>query len=138
MPRRGELNVTGNVQSGLESFVWACLKALPILLDRHGNVTDGRRRLAAGKNWPKIKLKHIKTEDERLIARLISDVCRRRVSAREKREILGKLGEIYLGEEVKPEKIGYKIAEMTGMSYRWVMKYLPDKLKKRHVLEGPF
>ena len=83
----------------------------PILLDRHGNVVDGRHRLAADENWPKMKLEHVETEEDRLVARLISNVCRRAVSAGEKSEMLGKLGEIYLSKGLKPGKIAYTIAE---------------------------
>ncbi|MGB9676003.1 MAG: hypothetical protein ACPL0C_02300 [Candidatus Bathyarchaeales archaeon] len=113
-------------------------KLYPVLLDKYGNVIDGAHRLTADKNWPKIKLHHIESEKDRLIARLISNVCRRKVSAKEKREILQRLGEIYLGEGVKRgTTLAYKISEETGMSYRWVMKYLPDNLKERPGVGGP-
>jgi len=101
----------------------------PVLLDRHGNIIDGQHRLTADKNWPKIKLESVKTEEQRLLARLISNVCRRHVPAEEKTELLGRLGGIYLKDGVEPKRIAEKIMEKTGMSYRWVMKYLPDKYK---------
>jgi len=101
----------------------------PVLLDRHGNIIDGQHRLAADENWPKIRLESVETEEQRLLARLISNVCRRHVPAEEKTEMLGRLGEIYQKEGVEPGKIAHKIAEKTGMSYTWVMKYLPDKFK---------
>ena len=41
------------------------------------------------------------------------------------------LGEILLREGVEPGKIASKIAEETGMSYRWVMKHLPNRFKDR-------
>jgi len=102
----------------------------PVLLDRHGNVIDGQHRLVADKRWPKITLENVETEEQRLIARLISNACRRHVPAEEKTEMLARLGEIYLKEGVEHGKIAYKIAEKTGMSYRWVAKYLPDKYKE--------
>ena len=86
--------------------------------------------MAADEDWPKMRLEHVGTEEDRLVARLISNVCRRDVSAGEKSGMLGKLGEIYLSEGLKPGKIAYKIAEETGMSYRWVMQYLPEKCKE--------
>jgi len=89
----------------------------PVLLDRHGNIIDGQHRLAADENWPKIKLESVETEEQRLLARLISNVCRRHVPAEEKTEMLGRLGEIYLKEGVEPGKIVEKIMEKTGMSY---------------------
>jgi len=103
----------------------------PVLLDRYGNVIDGMHRLKADKNWPKIRLGNIETEEQRLIARLIANVCRRHVPAKEKIQILARLAEVYQKEGVEPGKIAYKIAEKTGMSYRWVVKYLPDKFKDR-------
>jgi ParB-like chromosome segregation protein Spo0J len=126
-----------DVISGLKTSGERVGRLYPILVDKHGNIVDGRHRLAADEKWPKIRLEYVETEEQRLVARLISNVCRRQVSAGEKREILEKLGEIYLSEGVKLGKIAYKIADMTGMSYRWVMKYLPDKLKERPGLGGP-
>jgi ParB-like chromosome segregation protein Spo0J len=101
----------------------------PVLLDKHGNIIDGIHRLTADKKWPKITIENIETEEQRLIARIISNICRRHIPAKEKREMLGRLGEIYLKEGVEQGKIAYKIAEKTGMSYRWVMKYLPSSFK---------
>jgi ParB-like chromosome segregation protein Spo0J len=126
-----------DVISGLKASGERVGRLYPILLDKHGNIIDGQHRLAADESWPKLRLEHVETEEGRLLARLISNVCRRQVSAEEKRKVLKKLGEIYLNEGVKPGKIAYKIAEETGMSYRWVMKYLPDKLKERPGLGGP-
>ncbi|MDI6847891.1 MAG: hypothetical protein QMD23_07205, partial [Candidatus Bathyarchaeia archaeon] len=85
-----------------------------------------RHRLAADENWPKMKLEHVGIEEDRLVARLISNVCRRDVSANEKGEMLERLGEIYLREGLEPGKMVYKIAEETGMSYRWVTRYLSE------------
>jgi len=117
------------VVSDLEATSRSVGRLYPVLLDRHGNVIDGMHRLKADKNWPKIRLENIETEEQRLIARLISNVCRRYVPAKEKTQILGRLAEIYRKEGVEPGKIAYKIAEKTGMSYTWVMKYLPEKFK---------
>jgi len=112
-------------------------KFYPILLDRHGNIIDGLHRFEADENWPKIVLENIGTVKEKLMARLISNVCRRHVSAEEKSALLERLGEVYFKEGVEPGKIAYEIAEETGMSYRWVMNYLPDKYKARPGLGGP-
>jgi len=112
-------------------------KLYPVLLDRAGNVIDGKHRLAADESWPKIKLEHVGCERERLLARLISNVCRRTVSSSEKSDTLARLGKIYLEAGERLGKLAYRIAEETGMSYRWVMKYLPDDLKARPGLGGP-
>ena len=101
----------------------------PILLDKHGDIIDGRHRFVVDESWPKMRLEKIETEEQKLVARLVSNVCRRRVSAEEKTDLLEKLGQIYLNEGVERGNITYKIAEKTGMSCRWVTKYLPDKFK---------
>jgi hypothetical protein len=49
-----------------------------------------------------MRLEHVETEGDRLIARLICNVCRRNVSATEKSEILQELGEIHVKAGVKP------------------------------------
>jgi hypothetical protein len=102
----------------------------PILLDYDGNIIDGQHRYSMDKGWRTMRLEHIRTEKDRLIARIISNTVRRTVPSREKTELLGKLGEIYLSEGVEPGRIAYRIAEETGMSYRWAAKYLPEKFKE--------
>jgi hypothetical protein len=76
-----------------------------------------------------MRLENVETEEQLLIARLISNACRRHVTAEEKTEMLKRFGETCLKEGVKPKGIAQKIMEETGMSYRWMMKYLPDKYK---------
>ncbi|MFX1533014.1 MAG: hypothetical protein ACFFDI_02125 [Promethearchaeota archaeon] len=101
----------------------------PILVDYHGKIIDGKHRFAADPKWVKVKLDHIKTKKDRLIARLISNNARRSVPAKEKTEILHRLAQIFTEEGWEPGNIAYKLAKETGMSYRWVLKYLPDKYK---------
>jgi hypothetical protein len=107
----------------------------PILLDANGIIIDGEHRFRANKNWRKIKLHNIKTERERLVVRIVANNIRRRVSSEEKIRLLGELGQALLREGVKPGRIAYIIAEETGMSYRWVAKYLPDDYKNKLQLE---
>ncbi|PIU60071.1 hypothetical protein COS86_00940 [Candidatus Bathyarchaeota archaeon CG07_land_8_20_14_0_80_47_9] len=101
----------------------------PILLDYYGNIIDGEHRYSVDEGWRTMRLEHIRTEKDRLIARIISNTVRRSVPSREKTMLLARLGEVYLNEGVEPGRIVYKIAEETGMSYTWVMKYLPEKFK---------
>ena len=101
----------------------------PILVDYYGNIIDGKHRFSVDREWKRVILEHVKTEKDRLIARIISNTLRRSVSRNEKTELLGRLGEIHLGEGIELGKIAYEIAEQTGMSYQWVMKYLPDRFK---------
>lgn len=109
----------------------------PVLVDKHGDIIDGHHRLKVDPNWPRVKLENIKTDEQKFIARLITNVCRREVSAAEKKEILEKLALSYLKQGIKRGKIALRIAEKTGMSYRWVMVYLPDHLKERPGIGGP-
>ncbi|MGB9959395.1 MAG: hypothetical protein ACPLKQ_02600 [Candidatus Bathyarchaeales archaeon] len=110
----------------------------PVLLDKHGNVGDGLHRLEADPNWPKVRLDHVESDEQRLVARLIANVCRRNVPAEEKRRMLEELGELYVKAGVKRgTELARKISEVTGMSFRWVMMYLPDKLKERPGVGGP-
>lgn len=105
--------------------------AFSVLVDYHGNIIDGNHRLNIDKNWKSITIKHIKTQKDLLIARLISNTVRRSVSRKEKTKILEGLGKIILSEGVKPGKIAAMIADNTGMSYTWVMRYLPERFKDK-------
>jgi hypothetical protein len=123
--------------SGLRASSERVGKLYPVLLDKHGNIIDGKHRLAVDENWPKVKLEHIETDKQLLIARLVGNLCRRLVSSEEKSRMLGQLGEICLKEGVAPGEIAYKIAAETGMSYRWAMEYLPAEYKARAGMGGP-
>jgi hypothetical protein len=50
----------------------------PILVDHHGNIIDGEHSYGADEGWRTIRLDHIRTEKDRLIARIISNTVRRR------------------------------------------------------------
>jgi hypothetical protein len=90
----------------------------PVLVDYHGNIIDGEHRHGVDEGWRTMRLEHIRTEKDRLIARIISNTVRRTVPSREKTMLLAKLGEIYLNEGVEPKKISERIMKETGMSYR--------------------
>ena len=79
----------------------------------------------------------MESEEHRLLARLISNVCRRKVPSEEKTEMLDSLGQFYLEQGVPHSELVRKIVQNTGMSYRWVMKYASDLLKVRPGLGGP-
>jgi hypothetical protein len=104
-------------------------KFYPILVDYYGNIIDGEHRLKASEDWKRIKLDHIKTEKELLVGRLICNNLRRTASVKEKTALLARLGDIYLNEGTPIGKIVYELSYHTGMSYRWVAKYLPERLK---------
>ena len=101
----------------------------PILVDHYGNIIDGENRFGVDEKWRRVRLEHIRTEKDLLIARIISNTVRRSVPTKEKRELLERLGKIYLSEGIEPGMIAHKLADETGMSYTWVMKYLPHRFK---------
>ncbi len=79
---------------------------VPVLVTVDGQVIDGKHRLALNPNWEKRTLTKLNDPVKAAIARLVINIVRRRVS----------------GEE-------QQIAQSTGMSYSWVMKYLPSEFK---------
>ena len=101
----------------------------PVLLANDGSVLDGRHRLDENKNWRKIKLSHIKTETEKLTARIVANMCRRDISRSEKEECVTKLAEQLKKEGIEEGKIAKRISDLTGMTQKWVWSYLPQKLK---------
>lgn len=123
--------------SGLKASSERIGKLYPVLMDKYGNIIDGTHRLGIDENWPKVKLEHIETEEQLLMARLVGNVCRRIVPHEEKSKMLAQIGEMYLKKGIRPGEIAYRIAERTGMSYRWVMKYMPARYKARAGAGGP-
>ncbi len=103
----------------------------PILLDSNGEIIDGEHRFQVNRNWRKVKLTHVKTEKDKLIVKIVANNVRRRVSSTEKNRVLNQLGQVLLNEGIEPGDIASVIAERTGMSYRWVTKYLSSEYKDR-------
>ncbi len=101
----------------------------PVLVDRSGNIIDGEHRIDADPNWRRVTLENIETEKQRVIARIVCNNLRRTVLSKEKTDQLGRLAEIYLSEGTERGMIAYRISEETGMSYRWVARYLPHEYK---------
>jgi len=96
----------------------------PVLADAEGRIIDGKHRLAVDPKWPVFVLPDINTDEKHLVARIIANTHRRTVSAEEKQQWLGELA----------EKTGWtpqQIAEKLGMSYQWIMKYLPNNYKEK-------
>jgi len=93
----------------------------PILKAPDGTIIDGRHRAKADPDWPSITLDWLKSPVEVEMIRLIAHI-RREMPAKEKSECLAKLIEM---TGWKPKEL----AENLGVSYRWVMKYLPDRYK---------
>lgn len=58
----------------------------PVLVAKDGDVLDGVHRSQANRNWKRLTLQHIDTEEKKLIARLVANFHRRQVSKLEKEE----------------------------------------------------
>lgn len=102
---------------------WQKLGALDkIKLDAHGNVIDGFHRQKVDPNWPTEKNENITDPVQLAMARLVINVARREVPVEEKTRRLKEIAEL-TGWSPK------EIAENIGMTYSWVMKYLPDEYK---------
>ena len=111
----------------LESSVKKVGRLVPIIKDAHGNIIDGFHRQKVDPQWSEefsIKLDHIHDPIQLLLARMNVNVCRRMVDAEEKTEWLRSLVEL-TGWDAK------RIAEESGMSYSWVLKYLPEEFKDK-------
>ena len=55
------------IDSGLRLSSKRVERLYPVLLDKHGNVIDGKHRLAADANWPKMRLDHVESEEKGLL-----------------------------------------------------------------------
>lgn len=111
-------------------------KLYPVLVDKRGIVIDGEHRLRADPTWFRVEVSSVESEEQRLLARLVSNVCRRSLSFEEKTEMLSNLGQVYLKQGVCRSELIKTLVKKTGLSYRWVMKYIPDQLKLRPGLGG--
>lgn len=103
----------------------------PILLDSSGkHIIDGAHRLKDNPLWKKHKLENIRSNKQILIARIVTNLCRRQVSILERYEIFEKLA-AYLKncEHIESKNIAKEISHLTGISYRTVCRYLPEKYK---------
>ena len=120
----------------LKSSMGVVGKLYPVLIGKQGEIIDGIHRLKVDPNWPKIQVEEVDSEEKRLLARLISNVCRRDISPKEKTELLRMLGNLCLKQGLAHRRIARVLSEKTGMSYRWVMKYIPDAFKVRPGLGG--
>ena len=97
----------------------------PILLDVYGNCVDGKRRCQLDRGWPAVVLEYVDTPLKLHVARLVANFCRRRMQPQEVREEMSKIVELS-GWSAE------KIAEETGISYRTVAKYLPERYRSEH------
>lgn len=109
----------------------------PILEAKDGEIIDGFHRQEADKNWKRVKLEHIDTEEKKLLARLIANFHRRPITREEKAEWINGLAEIYKKQGlIEGTSIIQKIVQVTGLSDRTIGEYLDDKYKLKVFQEG--
>ena len=99
---------------------------VPIIKSKSGEIIDGNHRLEENPAWKdfSVTVNSIDTPVKEAIARLTINVCRRKVSREEKEFLVGLIAR-QTGWDA------YQIADATGMSYEWVLKYFPEDLKDR-------
>lgn len=100
----------------------------PVLRDAHGNVIDGFHRLKVDPKWPSIKLDHVMDPVQLTMSRLAANWQRRTLSVKEKREALEFI-HTCTGWTAK------EIAEKMGMSYRTIVRYIPEEAKNKKMQE---
>jgi len=106
----------------------------PILEAKDGEVIDGFHREEADKNWKRLRLEHIDTEEKKLVARLVANFHRRQITREEKEKWINGLAEIYKKQGLEASsKLQEKIAEVTGLSTRTIREYLGSEFKDREI-----
>lgn len=116
--------------SYLESSYKALGPLVPKIVAADGETLDGLHREKFAKDWPVWKAADIVDPIQKALARLVINVCRRQVPAEEKTKLLGNIAKL---TGWTPQQI----AKALGMSYPWVMRYLPDEYKERPGAGGP-
>ena len=111
----------------------------PILEAKDGEIIDGIHREKADKNWKRIKLEHIDTEEKKLAARLVANFHRRIVPYEEKKKWINALAGIYKKQEILGARIVAKISSTTGLANQTIYTYLNDEFKERiHKPHSPY
>ena len=121
----------------------------PVVYDVTGKrLIDGRHRLKANPNWPKMKLEDVKTDEDILLARAVLNLSRRQIPVNERKRwmndlaaYLEKQGFMRGGEQQhltegvlnsfhpRQQHLGIvaKIVEITGFTKPTVLKYIDRK-----------
>lgn len=97
---------------------------IPVFRSPDGEVIDGKHRLQVNPEWHSHTIETLTDPAKKAMARLVVNVVRRKVPAEEKTELLGQIAKL---TGWTPQQI----ADAIGMSYTWVIKYLPEEFKKR-------
>jgi len=101
----------------------------PILEAKDGSVIDGFHREEVDRNWKRVRLGHIDTEEKKLVARLVANFHRRQITREEKEEWINGLARIYKKQGIKI--VAQKIMEVTGLSDTTIYSYLSSEYKDK-------
>jgi DNA modification methylase len=93
----------------------------PVLVDKNGNVIDGKHRRRVDPNWPSMKIA-VEDDAQKEIIAFIANINRREICGEEIGKRLAKIKKL-------TGWTATKIAEEIGRTEQWVLKYLPQKLK---------
>jgi len=108
----------------------------PILEAKDGEIIDGFHREKADKNWKRIRLEHIDTEEKKLVARLVANFHRRQITREEKEQWINDLAKIYAKEKEDTSfPLSQKIANITGLTPHTILGYLYDKYKEYTIVD---
>jgi hypothetical protein len=101
----------------------------PILVDREGNVIDGKHRLAIDPNWRKEVVPWVQSRKDLLMARIHANLHRRTVPVEERRTEFTEYANILHADGVAIGELAAKISELTGFAETYVRELLPRSLK---------
>jgi hypothetical protein len=101
----------------------------PILVDREGNVIDGKHRLAIDPNWRKEILPWVESRKDLLMARIHANLHRRTVPVEERRTEFTEYADILHANGTAIGELASTLAELTGFGEEYVRQLLPPSLK---------
>ena len=101
----------------------------PILVDREGNVIDGKHRLAIDPNWRKEILPWVESRKDLLMARIHANLHRRTVPVEERRTEFTEYADILHADGTAIGELASTLAELTGFGEEYVRQLLPPSLK---------
>jgi len=101
----------------------------PILVDREGNVIDGKHRLAIDPNWRKEVVPWVQSRKDLLMARIHANLHRRTVPVEERRTEFTEYADILHADGTAIGELASTLAELTGFGEEYVRQLLPPSLK---------
>ena len=107
----------------------------PVLVDKHGEIIDGRERLLVDKTAPVQRVPWVDTPEKLVKSRLHANVIRK--SRDELEEDMIEAAETLRGAGMKPGKIVPWLAGETGFDSSYVRRLLPSEFKAPEMVRRP-